>query len=50
MDERSDWEIKPDELGPVSLAFFKVLIAVGISLPILLCSYGLISFFFLGIR
>lgn len=48
--EYEDWEFKPGELGPWSMLFFKVILAVGISLPILLCGYGFITYFFFGIR
>ena len=46
----ADWEIKPGELGPWNMLFLQVVFAVGISLPILLCGYGIITYFFFGIR
>jgi len=46
----AEWEIKPGELGPWNMLFLQVVFAVGISLPILLCGYGIISYFFFGVR
>ena len=43
--ETDDTGLKPGELGPVSMLFLKLIFSVGISLPILLCGYGLLSFF-----
>ena len=48
VQEQSDSDdigFKPGELSPASMLFFKILLAIGISLPMLLCGYGLISFF-----
>ncbi len=53
MEECSEWEkaqFKPGELGPWNKLFLEVVFAVGLSLPILLCGYGLISYFFFGVR
>lgn len=49
-DDSDDVGFKPGDLSPASLLFFKIILAVGISLPILLCGYGLITYFFFGIR
>lgn len=53
MKEQSDSDdvgFKPGELSSGNMLFLKIFFTVGISLPILLCGYGLISYFFFGIR
>lgn len=47
MGEMTEWEkaqLKPSDFSPLGLKLFKALFALGITIPVLLCVYGLLSY------
>lgn len=42
--EYKPWEFKPGDFGPWGLRFLKAFLAVGITVPTLLCAYGIITY------
>ena len=49
MDERAEWEkaqFKPSDFTPLGLKLLKAFFILGITVPMTLCLYGLVSYCF----